>query len=299
MNGLYQQVLDGTAASNPTGDNYNVLVNNKLPIPLLGYRLTSNGQRQLIGQVDGGADVTYIDIQAGDIIVWTNAYSGAFFMAANMNAGWTGINLGPKWFVEPNDIGRIPQPFTDRPIPPNSPSVLVSCGEVTGDNGDNNGNCITREQYWEVQGDSYALTPGEARETSYTITSGRQATSSAEASVSSSVGASAGAGWGAASASINASLNVSASVSQQVTVSTERSTYVSDRVTNDTSEPVMVLRWQLMDVVTVYANAGIPLSNVTHALSPIIPLTYDLTALEGLSPRPSAVSEKTVTQSST
>lgn len=293
MKNLYQSVLNCTAVSAPTGPSYNLPINNELPIPLIGYWIDENGLRKKIDVIDPNGGATLIGVQEGDILYWTNAYSGAFFMAGQMNPSWTGINFFSKWFVEPNDIGAIPQPYANRPIPPNSPSVLISCG-VVPDSAE--GQVVTREQYWELQGDSYALTPGEARETSYTITSGRQATSSEEATVSSSVGASAGIGWGAASASLSASLNASASVSQQVTVSTERSTYISDRVTNETNAPVMVLRWQLMDLVTVYDQAGKPLSNVTHALSPVIPLTYDLNVLIQQEPRPEVDSKKQITQ---
>jgi hypothetical protein len=197
--------------------------------------------------------------------------------------------LAPLSLTKPNDLGPIPLPTASKPpitpqpptvvpnstmiVPPDSPRVLVGCGVAP------NGNYITREQYWERQSDSICMAGHETRTVSFTTTQGKQQTSSDTTTVSASLSTSISGGWGPVSASISASLSASRSSFQQVTVTEETTSYVSHTITNPHEVPVMYLRWQLTDVITVFQGphgpagsppVGTPLSSVIMAESPIV-----------------------------
>lgn len=175
----------------------------------------------------------------------------------------TSYVLNKQSLCAPGDIGPIPvptasvdpypiqpQPVPPRPnstiiVPSDSASVLVGCGVLP------NGNVVTRAQFWKRQNDSICLAGHETRTVSYTVSSGKQQTSSDTKTVAESINASVSAGWGPVSTSISASLSQNSTTSQQVVVTEMVSSYVSHTITNPHEEPIAYLRWQLTDMITV------------------------------------------------
>ena len=290
MNPIYQAALNGTLRSPTSGSTVSgVQVYNQLPCAVQVYFVTSSGYRTYVGKINPNSNAPLSGTIAGDYYIALLPQSGAFISAFEITAGVTAYYVANTSLIDPNDIGTLPQPTRTIVVPPNSPSVLVAIGTVPpttpGQTVPSTASVVTREQYWSLQGDSSSIVPGETRTTSFTVTSGKQETSSDQATVSSSLGLSAGGGWGPVSASVSASLNVSASLFQQVTVTEQTSTYVSDVVTNNSQNPILALRWQMADVVTVYNSSGAPVSAVNSG-SVVIVQAYDLSQLSDVAARP-------------
>ena len=135
------------------------------------------------------------NVNVGDFFLFSLPTSGAFISVIELTSA-TGYHLDNTMLIDPNDIGPIPQPNQTVMVPPNSPRVLVACGTLPptgpGETISSTSNYVTREQYWALQGDSYSIVPGETRTISFTVTSGKQETSSEQATVAASVGTSAG-----------------------------------------------------------------------------------------------------------
>ncbi|MBS0535882.1 MAG: hypothetical protein JSR72_17660 [Proteobacteria bacterium] len=293
MNPIYQAALNGTLMSPTSGAAVSgVQVYNQLPCAIQVYFVTSSGYRSYVGKINAQSNAPLSGAIVGDYYIFLLPQSGAFISAIEIASGVTSYYVANTSLIDPNDIGAIPQPTQTILVPPNSPSVLVSIGTIppTPPNqaAPASASVVTREQYWALQGDSYSIVPGESRTTSFTVTSGKQETSSDQATVSSSLGLSAGGGWGPVSASVSASLNVSASLFQQVTVTEQTSTYVSDVVSNTSQNAVLALRWQMADVVTVYNSSGSPLSAINSG-SVVIVQAYDLSKLGDTLARPALV----------
>jgi hypothetical protein len=198
------------------------------------------------------------------------------------------VSITKDWLCSPGDFGPIPMPTYATPqyeisppplypvvppklstiiIPPDSPRVMVGCGTLPGDKKE----MVCREQYWQLQADSYCLAGGETRSVSLTSTQGLQSTSSDLTSASASVGTEASAGWGGFSASVSASLSVSSTSFQQVTVTGQTTTYISSELTNLGVDPVMYLRWQMTDVLTFcHRSTHKPMSSVILNGSPVV-----------------------------
>lgn len=290
MNPIYQAALNGTLMSPTSGSSVSgVQVYNQLPCAIQVYFVNSSGYREYVGKINPFSNAPLSGTIVGDYYIFLLPQSGAFISAIEIASGVTSYYVSNASLVDPNDIGAIPQPTRTILVPPNSPSVLVSVGTVPPTPPTQapsaSASVVTREQYWALQGDSYSIVPGESRTTSFTVTSGKQETSSDQATVSSSLGLSAGGGWGPVSASVSASLNVSASLFQQVTVNEQTSTYVSDVVTNNSQNPILALRWQMADVVTIYNSSGSPLSAINSG-SVVIVQAYDLSQLGDAITRP-------------
>lgn len=123
--------------------------------------------------------------------------------------------------------------------------------------------------YWKRLPESYSLAGGETRTVSYTISSGIEESSTDTATTNISVGADVSAGWGPFSASVSAALSRSSTTTQQVTTSTQTTSVVTNEYTNPQgASPLMVIFWQLTDVITVFGSAGRPKSSVISGKQP-------------------------------
>jgi len=275
MRTIYKQAVSGTLASVESDTTVSVQLSNNLAFSINLYATTSTGSRQFVQTIghDNGATITGTE---GDAIIVTCLMSGSFICSFTLSGSMSNIAVDPSVLTPPNDIGPIPQPTTEILVPVNSPLVMVGTNLLP------NGNIITREQYWNLQGDSYSLVVGESRTVSYSTASGRQSTSSSEESVAASIGVNGQIGWGPVSAGLSGSLNAQSSHFQQVTVEEESTAYSSETVSNDTTEDFVVLRWQMMDLITVYEPAQFnPISSVVSGLSPVIVQRYDISSLVG------------------
>lgn len=286
MKDLYEKALTGRLYATETDTTASVMMTNSLPVRIAVYSITNAGTRTSLGHVEAASTAEF-DGTTGDYLVVTSALSGSFICTYQMTSPDGAFTVDNSVLTEPNDIGSIPEPTLNQLVPVNSPLVMVGCSTVTSTGGQQN--FITREQYWNLQGDSYSLTVGESRTVSYTIVSGRQTTSSTQDTVGASVGVDAHAGWGPISAGISASLNAEASTFQQVSVNEQTTSYMSDTVTNSGDDDVVVLRWQMTDVITVFSPNYQPVSSIVSGLNPIIVKTYDLTTLLPGDVRPSLV----------
>lgn len=291
MNDLYARALTGQLYATETDTTVTIQVYNKLPVRIAVYNTTATGIRALLGHIEPGSNAS-VGGTDGDYLVMSSALSGSFISAYALTTSETSYTVDNSVLTEPNDIGSIPQPTSDILVPVNSPLVMVAISTVTPANASSD-NYITREQYWNLQGDSYSLSVGESRTVSYTIVSGRQTTSSTEDTVGASVGVDAHAGWGPISAGISASLNAESTTFQQVSVNEQTTSYVSDTVTNSGTDDMVVLRWQMTDVITVFSPSYQPLASIVSGLNPIIVKSYNISSLLSAEVRPALVARKT------
>lgn len=289
MNSIYAKALRGELRSPADATAIvNLSIYNKLPITIAIYTIDTGGRRVFLGLIPPDQPPkSFLDLTYGSYFMATLSGGGAFICSYEMipnepnNTFYCEIDYNS--LSEPNDIGPIPQPTKEIPVPQASPMVLVGCGPTQ-----NGGlNWIIREQFWNLLGDSYSLAPGESHTTSYTIVSGRQSTSSSQEDMSAAVGVSSTAGWGPISLSLSASLNASASFFQQVTVTEQSTTYISDTATNNSESPLLMLRWQLTDVISVLNSGGVPVATVASG-SVVIVQSYDLSLLASQVARPPA-----------
>ncbi|SOC22322.1 hypothetical protein [Stappia indica] len=276
MKELYAKALMGQLYATETTTAVTIQVHNNLPVRIAVYNATNAGTRQLLGHVEPGSNgpVTGTD---GDYLVIASAISGSFISAYALNTSESSYTVDNSVLTTPNDIGSIPVPTTDVLVPVNSPLVMVAISTISPDGSTTN--YITREQFWNLQGDSYSLAVGESRTVSYTIVSGRQTTSSTQDTVGASIGVDAHAGWGPISAGISASLNAESTTFQQVTVNEQTTSYMSDTVTNSGDDDVAVLRWQMTDVITIFSPSYQPLASIVSGLNPIIVKSYNVSDL--------------------
>ncbi|MFF2949905.1 hypothetical protein ACFVVU_00935 [Kitasatospora sp. NPDC057965] len=295
MTETYQAALDGTLASPPKKSRAEVLVINDLSIPLDLFYLDQSGD--LCGPVNGrwtaGVPGLVLEPDGGSVVIsgdcWADGYwlakshySGAFAAVLRNLPGKSTMAFSGSDLLDPNNIGPIPEPTADVLIPQDGPSVLVATGPVQhgattrtpvtvpGDDQTGLGASVTREQFWHCTGESYSLAPGESRTVSYTVTQGKQDSSSESDTTNASVGVSASAGWGPFSASVSASLSESSTTTQQLTVSTQSTSFVSSTYINLGQYPELNLFWQLTDVVTVHDRTGQPLASVISGEAPSV-----------------------------
>ncbi|MFE4619329.1 hypothetical protein ACFRJ7_24835 [Streptomyces sp. NPDC056747] len=278
MTDAYQEAIKGTLRSpwwdQPEGT---LLITNDTPIPVdvywVGYDGDLYGINKRTGLYEAGHPGTRL-YPGGKVVLsalvemyWLikSSYSGAFVAVVQERFSTSGsYTVTGKDLLDPNGIGEIPFPTRDVVIPPDGARILVGAGRIPV-----YGARVIREQFWKRMPDSYSLAPGESRTVSYTITSGIEDSSSDSETVNDSVGASASVGWGPFSASVSASLSQSSSTTQQVTVSTQTSSSVSTTYDNVKGvAPVMLLFWQLTDVLTVFDANGKPLSSVISGKQP-------------------------------
>lgn len=290
----YQQALNGTLVSQTGGAALSSFtLTNNLAVPVNAYTLGADGAAEMwyltanLGPLTSGVSYSQPDwlppITAGTWFMVTTLGTGSFVCAFEAQTDIatyvvSAVDMPPEPATavflptNPNNIGPFPEPAKFGPvIPPDSPRVLVGCGALP------NGNLVQREQYWERMPDSYCLSPGEQKEFSTTVSEGSLATSSSQTDVTASLDLGASAGWGPVSASISSSLNTQTSTFQQVTVTSRSTSFVSDTVSNTGPTTLLYLRWQLADVITVFANTPNPLPNVTPVASVILGENPELT----------------------
>jgi hypothetical protein len=290
MNSNYAKALQGLLCSTEDGERKNLAIKNALPIPLRVLWLSTDGQHwgynpETAKFQDGlpgyelgvGREVTVADVPAGYFFLLADGASGAFAAVVGGTDGSL-VDITSADLLDPGDVGPIPQPRGDRLVPGHAPRVLVGCGRLTS--GRSAGKSTAREQYWALSGDSYSLAPKEKRTISFTQVAGMESTTSQQTTLADSLGLDAQAGWGPISVSLSASLSTASSTFQQVTLTNQTTNFVSHEVTNDSeTDPVLVLVWQVVDVVTVYNKAGVPEATATSLLSPPIVQPHELRAL--------------------
>jgi hypothetical protein len=275
MDPIYQQALSGTLSNAGAGSVVgDITMNNNTEVPVSISYPAAPGQYVTFATVAVGGTATAYQCSENTYIIVRSALTGAFMAVLTVTTGILTYPITCALLCSPNDIGTIPTPTLSIPIPTDSPSVLVACGVLP------NGNTVTRAQYWSRQPDSYSLAPGETRTVSYTEVAGMQRSSSTQETVTAAVSSSASAGWGPISASVSASLSASAMTNQQVSVSTENTSFTSMSLTNtSTTDSSLVLRWQLMDVLTILSTAGVPLASIVSGQAPTVALAYTLNNL--------------------
>ncbi|WP_316528169.1 hypothetical protein [Kitasatospora brasiliensis] len=296
MNDMYQSAIDGTLkSSGDTGSGQPLTFHNMTSVYLAMYQIATDGTRwgwsedsQVFspgqpGQdisgtnrpgFEGGQSVTLSDPCLNWYWLFVNAWSGAFAAVFQTPAdGSSDIYITDWDLLEPNDIGTAPTPdnAAGMLIPTDSPRIVVGSG-LLGPAGYLTPNVVVREQFWQRLPDSYSIAPGETKQSSYTVTSGRQETTSELSTLEASVNASVSAGWGPVSASVSAALSTSSTNFQQVTVTEQTTSYVSEKYSLDqgAESPEMMLYWQLADVVTIYDWGGSPLGSIVTGTQPTV-----------------------------
>ncbi|WP_341908816.1 hypothetical protein [Ferrovibrio terrae] len=273
MDQYTQAALNGSLVSpnwNNSAGGIRLSLDNKLPVPLYLYGVTTTGTQSVNLSLDGsGEPLLFPAGESTPFIMYNNsffivrtAFSGAFVTLLYNQKGWSTatVTIDASLLLPPNQIGLYPEPNPVMPIPPDSPRVLVGVGTTPT----TPPNVIVREQFWQRAGDSYLLAPGTKRTVSTTLISGMQNTSSEQDAVSKSLGLSGSFGWGPVSASLSANLSSSSTSFQQVSVSTESTQYESLELNNTTKHTQMFLRWQLTDVITVFQTYT-PSQSMTEA----------------------------------
>ncbi|OWV74669.1 hypothetical protein ATY76_27380 [Rhizobium sp. R339] len=209
-----------------------------------------------------------------DVCIVQAAQTGSFMCSIVMQTEGEAITVNYMLLTSPNDIGPVPQPTATMLVPPDSPRILVGCSTLA------DGKIVVREQFWDRQGDSCTLAPGEKKTITTTVTTGRQETSTHESTLAASLGMNANVGFGPFSASVSSSLSMTSRSFQQVTVSEQNTAYFADELTNPyTDQACLVLRWQLTDVITIFQPEGAPCGSVIIGESPIITEIYGINAL--------------------
>jgi len=276
MQPLLKKYLEGTLVSEGEERSGSVEITNGLSVPLIAGNLWPDGSVYPMLEVPASSTTTPTG-RPGINWYWLLwALDGslvAVFQGVAPPANNLLITIGGLDLSSPGDIGPVPVPSVETPIPNDSPSVLVGTGK--GKDSAGTETYLTRSQFWKRSGDSITLAPGQDMTTGYTSSTGIQETSSDTRTVAASVNASLSAGWGPVSASLSASLNSSATSFQQY-VSTQTSTRFESRTyKGDSTSTTMIFRWQLYDVVTVSsADDNKVLAQVTTAQNPEVIKIY-------------------------
>jgi hypothetical protein len=295
MDSNTQKLLDGRLASKKGGTASTVQFANSLAMPISLYHLTTKGEQKPVKDVNKqdvvlfpGATSAQVNTLSNTWYFFRSTVSGAFVTLLQgedstnppLLPSGTPINITQSYLQPPNDIGKIPAPLAERPVPGNSPNVVIGAGLLP------NGNIVVREQYWALAPDSYMLEVGADRTVSTTNVTGMQRTSSTTEEFAASISASASASFWGVSASLSASLSYSSSSFQQVQVTEQTTQYEEYKLKGDTTHPPrMYLRWQLTDAVTVYSLPE-PTEGMTDA---------DLAATSAIKPRASLVTAQAPT----
>jgi hypothetical protein len=238
---------------------------NTFPASVDLFRVDTLGRRYLVAELPyedkAGTAVQAFD---GERFGVNSVHTGGFMMAVEIKGGQNDYRLTSYELRAPYDIGPVPTPTKQVPIPVDSTRTVTGMGLHSVDT------FIIREQYWSRLSESYMLAPLEKKTVSYTTSSGMQQTSSEQSTVEKSLSVGVSAGWGPISASVNASLNESSTTSHQVTITEERTTFLSDTVENQRDKPVMYLRWQLTDVISIYSSSVPQGASVVLGENPVL-----------------------------
>lgn len=275
MQPLLKKYLEGTLVSTGTPRTGDVTIINQLNVPLWAGCLSTDGSVYPAIRVHASSTpVTGARPVNWYWLFWAlDGSLAAIFQGAAPPANNLSITIGPADLSSPCDIGPVPAPSVEIPIPNDSPSVLVGTGQ--GRDSAGTPTYMTRSQFWKRSGDSITLAPNQDMTTGYTSSTGLQETSSDTKTVAESVDASVSVGWGPVSASLSASLNSSTTSFQQY-VSTENNTRFESRTyKGDSVSTMMIFRWQLYDVVTISSAADDKvLAQVTTAQNPDVVKIY-------------------------
>jgi hypothetical protein len=273
MQPLLKKYLEGTLVSEGPAQSGDVEIDNRLSVPLWAGTLATDGS--VYPMVNVPASRKILLLRPGINWYWLfwaldGSLVAVFQGVAAPNK--LSITIGSADLSTPGDIGPVPAPSVEIPIPNDSPSVLVGTG--IGKDSVGTSTYLTRSQFWKRSGDSITLAPHQEMTTGYTSSTGIQETSSDTKTVAAAVNASVSAGWGPVSASIGASLNSSTTSFQQY-VSTQTSTRFESRTYKGDTATMMIFRWQLYDVVTVSSAADDKvLAQVTTAQNPEVVKVY-------------------------
>ncbi|MGO7540590.1 hypothetical protein ACC680_18610 [Rhizobium ruizarguesonis] len=265
---------DGTSDASPPTVGFTVANGFDIPIYLSTILSPTSKTYVLPG---ASAQLPYIE---DDVCILQAAQTGSFLCSITMQTEGETVTANYMLLTSPNDIGPVPQPTASMLVPPDSPRILVGCSTLA------DGKTVVREQFWDRQGDSCTLAPGEKKTITTTVTTGRQETSTHESTLAASLGMNASVGFGPFSASVSSSLSMTSRSFQQVTVSEQNTAYFADELTNPyTDQACLVLRWQLTDVITIFQPEGPPCGSVIIGESPIITEMYGINDLPKTLPR--------------
>ncbi|MBX5213408.1 MULTISPECIES: hypothetical protein [unclassified Rhizobium] len=249
---------------------------NGFDIPIYLSSMLSPASKSYVAPGDPG-QLPFIQ---DDVCILQAAQTGSYMCSIIMQTDGEIVPANYMLLTSPNDIGPVPQPTASMLVPPDSPRVLVGCSTLA------DGKTVLREQFWDRQGDSCTLAPGEKKTITTTVTTGRQETSTHESTLAASLGMNANVGFGPFSASVSSSLSMTSRSFQQVTVSEQNTAYFADELTNPyTDQACLVLRWQLTDVITIFQPDGPPCGSVIIGESPIITEIYGINDLPKTLPR--------------
>ncbi|MFP8960639.1 hypothetical protein ACLIYP_08745 [Streptomyces nanhaiensis] len=280
LDALYGNLASPVNTKSPTGW---VVLDNRTPLRLGVYLVSDTGAQLGLGPEKGrkrfGADLPagvvlpekrsefYVGpLLTGWYLLFVNQYTGAFAAVKQVSIGKEGDQPNPvavtlQDLLVPHGIGPPPKPYKNVVIPPDSPRVTVGCGTTTA-HGERKQ--VALEQYWRRLPKSYSMGPHQSRVENYTVTSGRDVTTSEESTLAASLGLSANAGWGPISTSISASLSTASSTSQQVNTRTSNTSFVSQEFVNEGDVGKIILFWELVNVVTVFGADGAPEASLVY-----------------------------------
>ena len=272
VDNIYNEAITGQLRSPADGTTKSIPIKNLLPLAINVFSVLHSGRITRAGTAAPGASAGFNVYFPGYVIITAQA-SGGFVTA--FNAETTEFKVTPFLLSQSNDIGPLPEPSQERPVPSNSPRVVVGIGKTPK-------GTVLREQFWSLQADSVVLAPSEKRVCSISETNGIQQTSSESKTFSSELGANIGVSWGPVSSSVSASVSESSSFLQQVVLSHETSRMDTVELHNVSDHVQMYLRWQLIEVLTLLdvATGSSAIAAAVSALRPVLVKAYDLSNLK-------------------
>jgi hypothetical protein len=278
MTDIYIQALNGTLKSpgQKSSTKRNFKIYNDLPICVRVALITHTGTIIRVEKTDmispnKNATIKDSFLSDGSFLMVNSAHTGGFIGILIIKD--SEYHITTDMLCKPGDIGPVPIPTKNIPVPASSQNIVVGVGEVQN----KKGHSLMREQSWQLAADSYTLFPKEKKNIAVTTTSGISQTTTESKEISSSLGVSASIGYGAFSASISSSLNTTSSYMQSYTITEQKSTYESNEIINNNDYPIMYLRWQIADVVNIYhkSNHSDAKATIVVLLEPSILKSYD------------------------
>jgi len=283
-------------------DFSSITVENSLPIPLLVFQYSGDTPignfpiykpvavttllKQPLTWILPNSKVCILNVQEGKRVLFTTTFSGAKVYEWNEPCE-QGLHIDNYLLNPPNySISLPPEPTKEVPIPPDTPRTVVGCGPWAYNS---MFGCIVREQYWRRGSDSFSLGAGETRTVQLSYTFGIEETSSTIKQFSSTLGMSSSMGWDSFALGFNASMSSSITMEHSFSISKTWYSCSTETYKNTSEETEIVLKWQLMDVMTVLQVEQnflyIPKAVVSVGQSPILTKTTDnVWKLERVSP---------------
>ncbi|RBL89903.1 hypothetical protein [Chitinophaga flava] len=278
MKPYYAEAIAGTLKSKPMGSTtLEVKIQNFLKVHVIFFYVSDTGLLLDVPSnkiVPSGTGIFRAPFVTGSYLVVKSLSTGGFIGVFALDTAIKEYYIMPAMLSNPQDIGQIPEPTTECIVPKDSQPVVVGYG-VWGNRS------FIREQSWQKMADSYTLAPRETRTVGSTFTSGMTQTSSTEESVSKALSIDTSLGWGPISSNISMSLNTTSTSMQSYTINQEETSYESSEVTNTNDFPVMNVRWQLCDTVTIFdlVKSAEAAASVISRVPPSIVKSYNLQKL--------------------